>query len=288
MSVKHPPVQGTCLCGAVRYEVAGPLTMMVHCHCSMCRKHHGGSFATFVAAPLVGFRWISGEDNVASYASSEKGRRFFCKSCGSVTPTIMKQMDLVICSAGNLLGDLDVRPEAHWFVGSESPWYEITDSLPQHEEYPEEFGATGVTRPPVEARAGVVAGRCLCNAVAYEISGPPIRMMNCHCTRCRRGRSSAHATNLFYKLDDFQFVRGADDVVIYKVPDAKFFAVAFCRHCGGAVPRISSERGAVVVPAGSLDTDPGTRPQAHIYVNHKANWFDISDTLPRFPEGPPL
>src|SRR5688572_17400839 len=53
---------GACLCGTVRYELDGPFTMMMHCHCSMCRKHHGAPFATFVAAAHSGFRWRSGED----------------------------------------------------------------------------------------------------------------------------------------------------------------------------------------------------------------------------------
>ena len=286
MSEKHPPMEGACLCGAVRYQVDGPLTAMVHCHCSMCRKHHGGSFATFASAPLMGFRWMAGEDNVGTYASSDKGQRSFCRSCGSVAPTLIKEMDMVICPAGNFVGDLDLRPQAHWFVGSKAPWYSIGDSLPQHEEYPEEFGTTGVTRNPVESREGVVPGSCLCGSVAFHVKGQPIRMMNCHCTRCRRGRSSAHATNLFYRLDDFQLVSGEDDVVVYKVPEARFFAVAFCRKCGGAAPRTSPERAAVVVPAGMLDGDPGVQPQAHIYVRYKANWFDISDSLPRFDEGP--
>lgn len=287
MSHKHPPTPGTCLCGAVRYEIDGPFNMMVHCHCSMCRKHHGGSFATFVAAPLMGFRWISGEDHIASYASSEKASRSFCKTCGSVTPALIKSMDIVVCPAGNLQGDLKIRPQAHWFVGSKAPWHEITDTLPQHEEYPEEFGATGVTREDVVPPESAVGGSCLCGEVAFEIRGAPIRMMNCHCTRCRRGRSSAHATNLFYKLDDFCFVRGESDIGSYKVPEAQRFTVAFCRHCGASAPRVAKEHGFVVVPAGSLDGDPGARPQAHIFTAHKANWYDITDSLPVFPEGPP-
>lgn len=287
MSGKHPPIEATCLCGAVRYEVHGPLSAMVHCHCSMCRKHHGGSFATFAAAPLMGFRWIAGEDTVVTHASSEKGQRSFCMNCGSVAPSVHKEMDMVICPAGNLLGDLDLKPQAHWFVGSRAPWTQITDDLPQHEEYPEDFGTTGVTRMAAEKREGIVAGSCLCGSVAFEITGAPLRMMNCHCTRCRRGRSSAHATNLFYRLDDFRFVRGETHVRVYRVPEARFFAVAFCRSCGGAAPRVSTERGAVIVPAGTLDNDPGTRPEAHIFVSYKANWFDIVDSLPQFPEGAP-
>src|SRR5262245_9397533 len=93
------PTQGSCLCGIVRYEVAGPFNMMLHCHCSMCRKHHGTAFATFVAAPLMGFRWLSGEHNLGEYHSSEKGVRQFCRTCGAVTPTLLKNMDLAVMPA---------------------------------------------------------------------------------------------------------------------------------------------------------------------------------------------
>jgi hypothetical protein len=53
--------EGACLCGKVRYAMAGPFTAMSHCHCSMCRKHHGSAFATFAIAPIEGFRWLAGE-----------------------------------------------------------------------------------------------------------------------------------------------------------------------------------------------------------------------------------
>jgi len=275
-------LQGACLCGAVTYQVTGPFNMMVHCHCSMCRKHHGSAFATFVGAPLMGFKWLSGEDQVVTYASSEKGRRFFCRHCGSVTPTLSPEMDLALLPAGNLQGDPQVRPQGHVFVGSKAPWHTITDDLPQHEEYPPEFGMGGVTRPVVEAREGVVIGSCLCNSIAYEITGTPIRTAHCHCSRCRRGRSAAHASNLFYKIEDIRFTRQDVPISEYKVPEAKYFAVAFCSKCGSAAPRLSPERGAVVVPAGPLDTDPGVRPAMHIYVASKACWFDITDTTPQF------
>ena len=46
---------GTCLCGQIRFRLDGPFQMMMHCHCSRCRKHHGSAFATFVGAPARGF-----------------------------------------------------------------------------------------------------------------------------------------------------------------------------------------------------------------------------------------
>jgi hypothetical protein len=279
-------ISGRCLCGAIRYQVDGPVSMMIHCHCSMCRKHHGSAFATFVAAPLIGFRWAAGEDGVAVYQSSEKGRRPFCRNCGSVAPTLAVEMNLAILPAGNLDGDLDIRPQSHWFTGSKAPWYAITDSLPQHAEYPPEFGAPGVERVRIAARDGIVEGSCLCGDVGYEITSPALRIMYCHCTRCRRGRSAAHAANTFCSIDAFQYTRGGDKVEVYKVPEAKYFAVAFCKRGGGAAPRISRERGCVVVPAGSLDVARGARPEAHIYVASKAAWFEITDDLPQFAEGP--
>lgn len=285
-AIHRAATSGVCLCGKVRYDVHGPLSMMIHCHCSMCRKHHGASFATFVGAPLMGFRWISGADHVATYESSQKGQRSFCRSCGSVAPTLSREMDMAICPAGNLQGDLDIRPESHFFAGSKAPWVTITDGLPQHEEYPQEFAVTGVTRPQIEARPGITEGSCLCGKTAYEATGAPLRMVHCHCSRCRRGRSAAHATNVLYRVDDFRFTRGEADVVNYKVPEAQHFATAFCRYCGSAAPRISCARGIVIVPAGTLDTDPGVRPQCHIFVGSKANWFEITDELPQFETAP--
>ena len=57
--------KGRCLCGAVTCELEGPFSAMVHCHGSMCRKHHGTGFATFVVAPITGFGRTSGEDRRA-------------------------------------------------------------------------------------------------------------------------------------------------------------------------------------------------------------------------------
>jgi len=274
-------MKGNCLCGAVSYEIAGPLSMMIHCHCSMCRKHHGAAFATFVGAPLSGYRLLSGEDVISHYQSSPAGHRHFCSVCGSVTPIVSKEMDMVFCPAGNLEGDLGMLPSAHYFAGSKAPWYEITDDLPQHVEFPTEFNMSGVERPHVEAEADTVAGSCLCGDVTFTVVGTPVRITNCHCTRCRRARSAAHASNFFYPLAAFTFTRGADSLSDYRYPEARYFAATFCRRCGSAMPRVSLERGIVVIPGGGLDSDPKGAPTSHIFVGSKAPWFDITDQLPQ-------
>ena len=281
-------IQGACLCGTVRYEIDGPFSMMMSCHCSMCRKHHGAPFATFAAAPLEGFRWICGEDAVHHYASSAKGKRPFCSVCGSVAPMLMTEMGLAVVPAGTLEGDPGIRPQGHLFVGSKAPWHTISDLLPRHDRYPPEWGdMPSVERPTVQAEPGKTVGSCLCGDVAYEMTAPPVVMYQCHCSRCRKSRSAAHGANLFYKLDAFRWTRGEENVVDYKLPEARYFGVAFCRACGGATPRVSVTRSMVVVPAAALDTDPGMLPRAHIFVGSRAPWFEVTDSIPQFVEMPP-
>jgi hypothetical protein len=279
-------VEGSCFCGEVRYEVDGPFNTMMSCHCSMCRKHHGAAFATYVSAPIDSFRWTHGEDSLLKYQSSAQGARNSCGVCGSTVPMTMPAYSLALLPAGPLEGDLGITPQAHIFVGSKAPWYTITDDLPQHQEYPPEFDAQGVQRPMVEPRPGVVEGSCLCGAVAFEAAGAPMFMQSCHCQRCRRARGAAHGTNIFYKAGQFRWLRGEKLVAEYKLPEAKFHTVAFCKQCGGALPKAALDRGVAIIPAGTLDTDPPLRPQRHIFTNYKAPWFEITDSLPRFGEGP--
>jgi hypothetical protein len=92
---------------------------------------------------------------------------------------------------------------------------------------------------------------------------------------------------VFYTLAQFRWTSGEALVREFKVPEARFHTSAFCARCGAKVPRASPERGTVVVPAGSLDTDPGMRPQAHIFTADKAPWFEIAGALPQFAAMPP-
>ena len=160
--------RGSCLCGAVQFE-AGPAGFMVHCHCSMCRKHHGAVFATFLAVPREGFRWLAGADEIVTYRSSERGLRPFCRNCGSALPVVLPDWSsIVFVPAGNIEGDPGVRPELHMFTASRADWYPISDGLPQHASFPPVVGAgQTVERPAPALKAGVVGGNCLCDAIAW-------------------------------------------------------------------------------------------------------------------------
>jgi len=279
--------EGSCLCGALRYAIDDPFVDMLHCHCSMCRKHHGSAFATWIAAPATAFRWLGEPSTLVTYASSERGQRAFCATCGSVAPVVDDATGFVIAPAGNLHGDPGLRPTRHMFVGSKAPWYTIQDSLPRHDEFPPGFNMAAMSRPDPELSAGTTRGSCLCGAVAYETDAAPLRMYYCHCSRCRRARSSAHCANAMYPVAGFRWLRGEELLRDYRLPEAQRFGTAFCARCGSSLPRISVERGVALVPAGSLDGAPAIEATAHIFVESRAPWFDIADALPRYPELPP-
>jgi len=101
----------------------------------MCRKFHGAAFVTLGEAKVENFRWIEGEDLLASFEADNGTIRRFCKICGSsmtFTPS-NDTGELIEFSLGTLDSDIDLRPDAHIFVGSKATWYEINDDLPQHE-----------------------------------------------------------------------------------------------------------------------------------------------------------
>jgi hypothetical protein len=277
-------IQGSCLCGTTRWRVDGPVADMSHCHCSMCRKAHGAAFGTYMTAAAGDFGWVEGEGEVVRYTSSPGFVRGFCGHCGSVTPVVTATE--VYLPAGCLDDDPGVRPSEHIFVASRAPWYEIVDELEQHQAY-----EPGVDLPVIERVAagadapGVLHGSCLCAAVAFEVTEPLKAVHNCHCSRCRKARAAAHATNGFTPAEAVRFLRGEDHLVSYKPPEARFFTHVFCDTCGSGLPRIDLERGIAVIPLGSLDDDPEHPADDHIFVGSKAAWFDIVDDLPRFEEG---
>ena len=127
-------ITGNCLCGTVAWQLDGTIDLINYCHCTMCRKVHGAPFGAFAHAHANGFRWLRGESSVTRFESSPNVFRCFCPKCGSSVPVI--EDDEVCIPAGSINGDPDVRPSIHIFVGSKAPWYEIADTLPQHDGFP--------------------------------------------------------------------------------------------------------------------------------------------------------
>jgi hypothetical protein len=120
---------GSCLCGAVSFEVDGPLPPPDACHCTQCRKHSGHIFvSTDVPRTAV---TIHGGEHVTWYHSSEKVRRGFCSSCGSSLFWDPIHRDKLAIAMGAFARPTDTRIAIHVFVADKGDYYDITDGLPQ-------------------------------------------------------------------------------------------------------------------------------------------------------------
>lgn len=129
-------MQGQCLCGMIRYEVAKLEQRMGHCHCSMCRKFHGAAFATLGEAKAHNFKWISGESHLKSYLAPNGTTRKFCENCGSslIFAPSNDPGELIEFALGTLDSDIDIKPDAHIYTAYKAQWFEISDNLPSYSE----------------------------------------------------------------------------------------------------------------------------------------------------------
>jgi hypothetical protein len=126
--------KGSCLCGAVRFEVAGELKAPDGCHCSMCRKQSGHYWvSTNVASDAIS---ISGEEHVTWFRSSEKVRRGFCSVCGSYLFWDPIGMDVIAVGMGAFDKPTGTHLEMHIFTAEKGDYYEIADGVPQFELWP--------------------------------------------------------------------------------------------------------------------------------------------------------
>ena len=126
---------GSCLCGAISFEINEALAPIQICHCGQCRKAQGSAFVTNIPVQENNFRLLSGEPLIGAFESSPGKQRFFCRNCGSpIYSKTEKLPGVVRVRAGTLDGDLATRPAAHMYVAHKANWFEICDQLPQYDE----------------------------------------------------------------------------------------------------------------------------------------------------------
>jgi hypothetical protein len=129
------PLQGSCLCGGVRFELTRPFRRANHCHCSRCRKHSGTFGETQGRVPREGFRLLQGEELIRVFRPENGTVRAFCSVCGSsLFGGTWPVGDEVSVRFGALDGDPGIRPQYHSYVASRAPWDELPDDgLPRYD-----------------------------------------------------------------------------------------------------------------------------------------------------------
>jgi hypothetical protein len=126
---------GKCECGAVRYRVSDEFLYAMNCHCSNCRAATGSAFKAFAGIEREKLEITDGTERVLVVGDDDLNNTR-CRVCGSLLFSVVRDGAYVHVAMGSLVDAPSLRPNAHIFVGSKAPWFEITDDLPQFEEYP--------------------------------------------------------------------------------------------------------------------------------------------------------
>lgn len=127
----------------------------------------------------------------------------------------------------------------------------------------------------------IISGGCVCGEVRFSIEDDFDHFYFCHCEQCRKMTGSAHASNLFTRPDNIKWETGLNSIKRYNHP-TRTFSQVFCIHCGSGLPYISKSGKALIVPAGSLDSEPTKRPDAQIFCSEETEWHKAGLTVDKF------
>jgi hypothetical protein len=132
----------------------------------------------------------------------------------------------------------------------------------------------------------MLTGGCLCGAVRYEIEGNLRHITHCHCEMCRKVHGAAFATYARLARRRLRLTSGADALRSHWSSES--VTREFCGRCGSQLFWSHEEHSnALSVTLGTVDGDPGGRPEAHIYARDRACLYEITDALPRYDEDIP-
>ncbi len=125
---------GGCACGAVRYEVDGEISPIVHCHCRTCRKTHAAAFSSLASVDRRQFRWTAGEDLLSAFESTPGKFRRFCSRCGSHLFAERVASSSVMLRLGCLDTSIAARDTGHVWRSDGASWFDPSVKLPEYRE----------------------------------------------------------------------------------------------------------------------------------------------------------
>jgi hypothetical protein len=128
---------GSCLCGDVRFEIAGEFERFYLCHCEYCRKDTGSAHAANLFSSTAALTWLSGADKVSQFnLPATRHSKCFCRTCGSALPMTQMNGELLVVPAGSLNSEVLIRPNAHIFVSSRAGWDDSLEKVPTIDRFP--------------------------------------------------------------------------------------------------------------------------------------------------------
>jgi len=128
--------KGKCLCGEVEIELAGEISSIIHCHCSLCRKNSGTAYATNGFVQAESFKIAKGENLLTKFSFKPGRNRYFCSKCGSPVYSANEQdPSRYRVRLGIFDSNIIEKPMSHNFVSSKANWEDLDANLPRYDTF---------------------------------------------------------------------------------------------------------------------------------------------------------
>ena len=131
-------ISGSCLCGEVTYQYAGPIKVFQYCHCSRCQKFTGSAHASNIIINPEQFQWLNGESYLGRFELPD-AKHFattFCTKCGSSLPWMTKSGTAIVIPAGTLDDNPQEKPIHNIFMANKAPWFKEVCDLKKYDALP--------------------------------------------------------------------------------------------------------------------------------------------------------
>lgn len=242
-------MQGSCLCGAVRFTAGEPLRPVIACHCTQCRKTSGHYWAA-TSVPRDRFHLTRG-DALKWFRSSDTAERGFCGICSASLFWKPTGEDRISIAAGSLDGPSGLSVAEDWHLESAGDYY----TTPQ---------------PATE-----LLGSCLCGANRFTLPHPMGEVSACHCRQCRK--LSGHFSASF-DAEETDVTWLSRDTAEFRTPGGAVRGA--CPTCGCNI--YFRGKTGFSIEAGVIDNPTGGRLVSHIFTADKGDYYQIADGLPQF------
>jgi len=129
-----------------------------------------------------------------------------------------------------------------------------------------------------DENTSVLSGTCFCNAVRFQIMGPLRDVINCHCSQCTQlygnygSHTKVHNKNLEITKDQ--------GLTWYRISEKT--RRGFCSSCGSGLFWKVDALDTTCVVAGSLENPTGLKTTGHVFIEDKADFYEITDEHPQF------
>lgn len=121
-------------------------------------------------------------------------------------------------------------------------------------------------------------GECLCGSVKFELTAPFREIVSCYCTECRK-TSGNFVSATAVPDEQIHFIEQCG-LAWFTTEQA---TRGFCQICGSSLLwKHEPDDGKVSVMAGCLPAHTGLKVKAHIFVDDKSDYHEVSASAPQY------